>query len=379
MTRIPLSSPDVSALEEKYVVEAIRSGWVAPLGPHVDRFEAEVSARIGVGHGVALSSGTAALHLTLVSWGVGPGDFVPTSSMTFAASANAITYTGATPVFVDSDPITGNIDAPLLDRAITELKSEGKSVPAILPIDLLGKCADYTAIAEVARRHGVKVLSDAAESLGAGHRGVPAGAFGDAAILSFNGNKVMTTSSGGMLLTDDEALADHVRFLSTQAREPAAHYEHREVGYNYRMSNVLAALGLAQLSRLDEMIAKRRAHRERYAEMFSSASGINVFGRDGDQDDNCWLTAVLVDESTAGWGPDDLRSALERDDIESRPLWKPMHLQPVYADRPSYVTGASEALFTQGLALPSGSALTGEEVDRVVSSLEKFLADALTT
>ena len=379
LTRIPLSSPHVSALEEEYVVEAIRSGWVAPVGPHVDRFEAEVTARIGVGHSVALSSGTAALHLALVSWGVGPGDFVPTSSMTFAASANAITYTGATPVFVDSDPTTGNIDVPLLDRAITELKAEGKRVPAILPIDLLGKCADYTAIAEVARRHGVKVLSDAAESLGASHRGTSAGAFGDAAILSFNGNKVMTTSSGGMLLTDDSAMADHVRFLSTQAREPAAHYEHREIGYNYRMSNVLAALGLAQLSRVDEMIAGRRSHRERYAELFGSAAGVSVFGRVGDDDDNCWLTAVLVDESTAGWGPEDLRSALERDDIESRPLWKPMHLQPVYADRPCYVTGASEVLFTQGLALPSGSALTDDEVDRVVSSLEKFLADALTT
>jgi dTDP-4-amino-4,6-dideoxygalactose transaminase len=379
LTRIPLSSPDVSALEEEYVVEAIRSGWVAPLGPHVDRFEAEVTARIGVGHGVALSSGTAALHLALVSWGVGPGDFVPTSTMTFAASANAITYTGATPVFVDSDPTTGNIDVTLLDRAITELRSEGKSVPAILPIDLLGKCADYTAIAEVARRHDVTILSDAAESLGASHRGTPAGAFGAAAILSFNGNKVMTTSSGGMLVTDDAALADHVRFLSTQAREPAPHYEHHEVGYNYRMSNVLAALGLAQLSRLDEMIARRRAHRERYAEIFSSAAGCGIFGRDGDEDDNCWLTAVLVDESTAGWRPDDLRSALERDDIESRPLWKPMHLQPVYADRPSQVSGASEALFTRGLALPSGSSLTDDEVDRVVSSVEKFLADPLTS
>ena len=379
MTRIPLSSPDVSALEEEYVVEAIRSGWVAPVGPHVDRFEAEVSARVGVGHGVALSSGTAALHLALVSWGVGPGDFVPTSSMTFAASANAISYTGATPVFVDSDPTTGNVDIALLDRAITELRAEGKSVPAILPIDLLGKCADYTGIADTARRHGVKVLSDAAESLGASHRGRRAGSFGDAAIVSFNGNKVMTTSSGGMLLTDDVALADHVRFLSTQAREPAAHYEHKEVGYNYRMSNVLAALGLAQLSRLDEMIARRREHRDKYAELFSSTAGVSIFGRPGDEDDNCWLTAILVDESTTGWAPDELRSALERDDIESRPLWKPMHLQPVYADRPSHVTGVSEALFTQGLALPSGSSLTDEQIDRVATSVDAFLQARLTT
>ena len=374
MTRIHLSSPDVSALEEEYVVEAIRSGWVAPLGPHIDRFERQITERVGVPHGVALSSGTAGLHLALVSWGVGPGDFIPTSTMTFAASANAITYTGATPVFVDSDPITGNIDVALLDRAIAELRSEGRSVPAVLPIDLLGKCADYTAISEVAKQHGVKVLSDAAESLGARHRDTPAGSFGDAAVLSFNGNKVMTTSSGGMLLTDDEAMADHVRFLSTQAREPAPHYEHKEVGYNYRMSNVLAALGLAQLARLDEMIARRRAHRKTYVELFASAPGVSVFGRDGDEADNCWLTAIMVDKATAGWHASELRAALEVDEIESRALWKPMHLQPLYSDRPSYVTGASELLFSQGLALPSGSSLTDDDMDRVLASIQAFLS-----
>jgi dTDP-4-amino-4,6-dideoxygalactose transaminase len=372
LTRIHLSSPDVSAIEEEYVLEAIRSGWVAPVGPHVDQFEAEIAARVGVGHGVALSSGTAALHLALVSWGVGPGDFVPTSSMTFAASANAISYTGATPVFVDSDPITGNVDVALLDRAISELRSAGKSVPAILPIDLLGKCADYTGIAEIARRHGVKVLSDAAESMGASHRGISAGAFGGAAIVSFNGNKVMTTSSGGMLLTDDAALADHVRFLSSQAREPAAHYEHKEVGYNYRLSNVLAALGLAQLSRFDEMITKRREHREKYAELFASTPDVSIFGRPGDETDNCWLTAIVVG-ADAEWTPAELQSALERDDIESRPLWKPMHLQPVYSDRPSFVTGAAESIFLRGLALPSGSSLTGDDADRVMVSIRNFL------
>ena len=373
MTRIHLSSPDVGGLEEEFVLEAIRSGWVAPLGPHVDRFESELTERLGVGHGVALSSGTAALHLALVSWGIGPGDFIPTSSMTFAASANAITYTGATPVFIDSDATTGNLDVSLLDRAITELRSDGKSVPAVLPVDLMGKCADHTGIAEVARRHGVKVLADAAESLGARHHDTSAGAFGDAAILSFNGNKVMTTSGGGMLLTNDQGLADHVRFLSTQAREPAAHYEHKEVGYNYRMSNVLAALGIAQLSRLDEMIGRRRALRERYAELFAATPGVSVFGREGDEHDNCWLTAILVDESTAGWGPADLRSALESNDIESRSLWKPMHLQPVYSDRPSFVTGASESLFLHGLTLPSGSALSDDDLSRVMTTIENFL------
>ena len=373
MTRIYLSSPDVGDLEESFVVDAIRSGWIAPLGPHVDAFEAEVAERVGVAHAVALSSGTAALHLALVSWGIGPGDYIPTSTMTFAATANAITYTGATPVFIDSDATSGNIDVALLDQAIADLKAEGKSVPAIVPIDLLGKCADYTAIAEVAQRHDVKVLSDAAESLGANHAGMQAGSFGEAAIVSFNGNKIMTTSGGGMLLTDDQALADHVRFLSTQAREPAAHYEHKEVGYNYRMSNVLAALGRAQLTRLDEMIAKRRAHREMYAELFEATDGVTLFGREGDSDDNCWLTAILVDEKITGWTGRELTEALAEDKIECRPLWKPMHLQPVYSNRPTYVSGVAEKLFETGLTLPSGSSLTDAEVGRVQHSVLTFL------
>ena len=373
MNRIYLSSPDITALEEEYVVDAIRSGWVAPLGPHVDAFEVEVAERVGVGHAVALSSGTAALHLALVSWGIGSGDYIPTSTMTFAATANAITYTGATPVFIDSDATTGNIDAALLDRAITDLKAEGKSVPAIVPIDLLGKCADYTAIAEVAKRHGVKILSDAAESLGAHHAGMQAGSFGEAAIVSFNGNKIMTTSGGGMLLTDDQALADHVRFLSTQAREPAAHYEHKEVGYNYRLSNVLAALGRAQLTRLDSMIARRRERREMYAELFTATDGVAIFGRDVDDADNCWLTAILVDEEVTGWAADELTAALARDEIESRPLWKPMHLQPVYSDKPNYVSGVAEKLFQTGLTLPSGSVLSANEIDRVAHAIEHFL------
>ena len=373
MNRIYLSSPDITALEEEYVVDAIRSGWVAPLGPHVDAFEVEVAERVGVGHAVALSSGTAALHLALVSWGIGSGDYIPTSTMTFAATANAITYTGATPVFIDSDATTGNIDASLLDRAITDLKAAGKSVPAIVPIDLLGKCADYTAIAEVAKRHGVKILSDAAESLGAHHAGMQAGSFGEAAIVSFNGNKIMTTSGGGMLLTDDPALADHVRFLSTQAREPAAHYEHKEVGYNYRLSNVLAALGRAQLTRLDSMIARRRERREMYAELFAATDGVAIFGRDVDDADNCWLTAILVDEEVTGWAADELTAALARDEIESRPLWKPMHLQPVYSDKPNYVSGVAEKLFQTGLTLPSGSVLSANEIDRVAHAIEHFL------
>ena len=375
MSRIHLSSPDVGPLEEEFVLDAVRSGWVAPLGPHVDAFEAEICERIGVEHAVALSSGTAALHLALVSWGIGAGDAIPTSTMTFDATANAITYTGATPVFVDSDPESGNVDVALLDRATGDLKAEDRSVPAIVPVDLFGKCADYTAIGEVAERHDVKVLSDAAESLGASHAGRPAGSFGDAAVLSFNGNKVMTTSGGGMLVTNDRAMADHVRFLSTQARETENHYEHREVGYNYRMSNVLAALGRAQLRRLDEMIARRREHRQTYAELFADVDGVTILGRAGDDADNCWLTAILVDEAITRWSPRELSEALDSNDIESRPLWKPMHLQPVYADRPTVVNGSSETLFAAGLALPSGSVLTSEEVARVTATIEKFLGE----
>lgn len=373
MSRIYLSSPDITDLEEKYVVDAIRSGWVAPLGPDVDAFEAEVAARVGAKHAVALSSGTAALHLALVSWGIGPGDFIPTSTLTFAATANAITYTGATPVFIDCLPESGNIDPRLLDEAITQIRAEGKPVPAIVPVDMLGKCADYTAIAEVAARHDVKVLGDAAESLGARHGDINAGAFGDAAVLSFNGNKIMTTSGGGMLLTGDKSLADHVRFLATQAREPAVHYEHKEVGYNYRMSNLLAALGRAQLERLDEMIDRRREHRQRYAEMFADVAGVEIFGREGDDADNCWLTAILVDQAAAGWTTAELSAALAEDDIESRPIWKPMHAQPVYADRPQFITGAAEGLFNSGLTLPSGSALSPDDIARVDGAITQFL------
>jgi len=367
--RIYMSSPDVGELEEAAVVAAMRGGWIAPLGPDVDAFEREVAERVGVAHGVALSSGTAALHVAMVAWGVGPGDVVPTSSMTFAATANAIAYTGATPYFVDCDPATGNMDPALLGEVLDELRAEGARVPVVVPVDLLGKAVDYTSILALADAHGARVLSDAAESLGAMHAGRAAGSFGDASVVSFNGNKIMTTSGGGMLLTDDEDLATRVRYLSTQARQPVAHYEHTEVGYNYRLSNLLAALGRAQLSRLDEMIARRRAVRDRYRAFFADVDGVELFGAADDAGDNCWLTSILVDEETTGWSPDELSRALAADQIESRPLWKPMHLQPVFAGARQRTTGASESLFRRGLTLPSGSALSEAEVDRVVAAL----------
>ncbi|MCU1586445.1 MAG: pyridoxal-5-phosphate-dependent protein [Microbacteriaceae bacterium] len=372
--RIYMSSPDVGQLEEQYVVAAMRSGWIAPLGPDVDAFERELAARVGVKHSVALSSGTSALHLGLLGIGVRPGDVVLTSTMTFAATANAIVYTGAEPYFVDCELETGNMDPGLLREALTELTAKGEKVSAIVPVDLLGKAVNYTEICSIADEYGIPVLSDAAESLGASHRGGAAGSFGRASVVSFNGNKIMTTSGGGMLLTNDEKLANYSRYLATQARQPVAHYEHVDIGYNYRMSNLLAALGRAQLSRLDEMIARRRAMRELYRDFFTDVPGVEIFGGLADEDDNCWLTSIIVDRTIAGWSGPDLSAALSADNIESRPLWKPMHLQPVFASARSVTNGQAERLFDAGLTLPSGSALGIVEIDRLMTSLQAFLA-----
>ena len=371
--RIYMSSPDVGDLEEQYVVAAIRSGWIAPLGPDVNAFEAELAERLGVEHAVALSSGTAALHLGLLGLGVGAGDVVLTSTMTFAATANAVTYTGAEPYFIDCELETGNMDPALLRQALEQLIRDGETVAAIVPVDLLGKAVNYTEICAIAEEYGIPVLADAAESLGASHRGRPAGSFGRASILSFNGNKIMTTSGGGMLLTDDADLAAHTRYLATQARQPAVHYQHTEIGYNYRLSNLLAALGRAQLSRLDEMIARRRAMRERYRELFAGVNGVEIFGGTDDSADNFWLTSIVIDSAATGWTPAELSAALLTDNIESRPLWKPMHLQPVFNAARALKNGNSERLFLTGLTLPSGSALHGSEIDRVVGLLGDFV------
>jgi dTDP-4-amino-4,6-dideoxygalactose transaminase len=374
-SRVLLSPPDVGSREEELVVQAVRSGWIAPLGPMVEAFEAALAARCGRRHAVALSSGTAALHLALLEAGAGPGAVVVVPTLTFAATANAVVYTGARPVFVDCEAESGNLDPDLLHEALVRLRTEGADVAAVVPVDLLGRCADYRRLLPLCESLGVPVVSDAAESLGSAHAGRPAGSFGLTAALSFNGNKVMTTSGGGMLLTDDARTADRVRYLSTQARQPTVHYEHTEVGYNYRLSNVLAALGLAQLERLEEMIGRRRALRERYAQLFAGRPGVRLFQRPGDDDDNCWLTAVVVDPAAAGWSVAELGKALEAADVESRPLWKPMHQQPVFAGARSFLSGAADTLFATGLALPSGSALTGDQVDRVLAVVGAFLDD----
>lgn len=375
--RIHLSSPDVTEAEEAALVRAIRSGWVAPLGPEVDAFEAELATYGGRDHCVALSSGTAALHLGLLTLGVGPGSAVLTSTMTFAATANAISYTGAQPVFVDCDE-TGNLNPDLLADAFDAMAADGIPVSAVVPVDLLGKVADHERIGALARERGVPVLSDAAESVGATRHGRPAASFGEAAVMSFNGNKVMTSSGGGALLTDDGELAHRVRYLSTQARQPVVHYEHTEIGYNCRLSNILAALARAQLARLDTMVERRRQHRRGYLELFADVPGVSVLGEPSNDDggatrDNCWLTSVLVEPSVAGFTSEDLRLSLEAADIEARPLWKPMHLQPVFAGARAVVDGTSERLFATGLSLPSGSVLDDERMARVHAAITSFV------
>ncbi|MCE1173110.1 MAG: aminotransferase class I/II-fold pyridoxal phosphate-dependent enzyme [Propionibacteriales bacterium] len=372
MKRIYLSAPDVGEGEEQALVRAIRSGWVAPLGPEVDAFEAALAEVSGRAHCAALSSGTAAIHLGLLALGVGAGDVVVTSSMTFAATANAIVYTGAQPYFVDSDA-SGNMDPDLLADTLGKLDAQGITPAAVVPVDLLGKVVDHDRIDALAAARGIPVLSDAAEALGASRGGRPAGSFGAFAALSFNGNKIMTTSGGGALLTDDGDQAARVRYLATQARQPAVHYEHTEVGYNYRMSNLLAALGRAQLERLDAMIGRRKVIRQAYRELFADVAGVEIFGGVDDSEDNNWLTAILVDPTVAGWQASDLGAALTAADIESRPLWKPMHLQPVFAGAPATVNGTSQRLFETGLSLPSGSALSESELDRVHSEIRTFL------
>lgn len=371
-----LSSPDVGEVEQEYVLAAMRSGWIAPAGPDLDAFESEVATRVGAPHAVGLSSGTAALHLALVSWGVGPGDVVPVSTLTFAASVNAIHYTGATPYLIDSEVDSGNMSAPLLAKALQDLRRQGARVPAVVPVDLLGKCVDYAAIDAVVKEEypDARILSDAAESLGAASDGVSAGAWGDAAVLSFNGNKIMTTSGGGMLLTHDKALSDHVRKLSTQAREPVPHYEHTEVGYNYRLSNLLAALGRAQLSRLDDMMKRRRQWREHYREIFSNVDGVQILGGQSDHEDNCWLTAITIDPQKSSFTAQEFGEHLTSRGIESRPLWKPMHLQPVYESAPATLDGTSERLFANGLTLPAGSSITDAQFAQISSTISEFLA-----
>jgi dTDP-4-amino-4,6-dideoxygalactose transaminase len=365
LARIFLSPPHLSGRELELVREAIESNWIAPLGPQVDAFEAEISAAVDVPHVLALSSGTAALHLALVVLGVGTGDEVACSSFTFAASANPIRYVGATPVFVDADTATWMIDPDLLERAL----AERPAIRAVIAVDLYGQCCDYERITEICRVRNVTLLQDATESLGSTYRDGPAARQGDLAALSFNGNKVITTSGGGMLLSRNDAWIAHARKLSTQARDVAPHYEHTEIGFNYRLSNLLAAVGRAQLEALPDRVGARRQVNKRYKELLADVPGISFMPEADYGRSNCWLTCIVVDPTEAGTDRETIRLALEAEDIEARPLWKPMHLQPVYRSAPAYGGDVSAALFERGLCLPSGSALAAADQQRIVEIL----------
>ncbi|GAA2511525.1 DegT/DnrJ/EryC1/StrS family aminotransferase [Pilimelia columellifera] len=363
-----LSPPDITDLEESYVIRALRSSWPAPGGPEVERFERELAAFVGVAEVVAVSSGTAALHLSLLAAGIGPGDVVAVPALTFAATVNAVHYVGAQPLIVDVAPGDGTIDVDLLGDVL----DANRGVTAVIPVDLFGHCADYPRLLPLARRHGVAVVCDAAEALGASLAGRAAGAVGRAGIFSFNGNKILTTSGGGAVATDDRDLAAQCRRLANQARLPVAHFEHDAVGYNYRLSAVLAALGRAQLQRLPGMMKRRRTIRERYLDAFADRPEIAVLGGD-DPGGNCWLTAITVDPA-AGWRAGQLADALAAAGVETRPMWRPMHRQPAYTDAPTALTGAADRIDASGLVLPNGSAATDDAVEHLFAELRRFLA-----
>ncbi len=364
--RILLSPPLVGERERERVMAAFASGWIAPLGPDVDAFERELVAQVdGEAFAVALSSGTAALHLALLVAGVAPGDRVLVPSLTFVATANAVVYAGAQPVFVDCEPDTWTIDPALVSAALDEGERRGAPVRAVVAVDLYGQCARAQALEAVGRARGGPRIEDAAEALGARYGGRAAGSFGDAAAFSFNGNKIITTSGGGMLVTRQRAWAERARYLATQAREPVSHYEHLAVGYNYRLSNILAALGRAQLERLLEFVAARRAVRARYVAALGGLPGVRFMPEIEGGESTFWLTCATVDGGELGADRDELLRRFAAADIEARPVWKPMHLQPVYAGCERYGGAVAEDLFARGLCLPSGASLSPADQDRV--------------
>lgn len=372
--RIPLSVPVVGEAERRHLLAALDSGWIAPAGPQLDAFETAVATVTGRRRAVAVSSGTAALHLALLVAGVRPGDVVLCPTLSFIASATAIVHAGAVPSFVDAD-VSGNADPELVERAAQRAAQEGRRVGAVLGVDVYGKIADHERLQQVAERLGVPLVVDAAESLGASRAGRPGGSHGIVAAVSFNGNKIATASSGGAVLTDDDALAERARYLATQAREPVAHYEHREIGYNYRLSNILAALGLAQLEQLDGFLAARRAHRDAYRALCQKVPGLSILGGQ-DAGDNCWLTSIVIDPAT-GYDPLSMRETLAAEGIEARPVFAPLHSQPVFADETRYprlVTGVADRFFAHGLSLPSSPASTPEDIAEVCSVVEGVVA-----
>lgn len=366
--RIYLSSPHMGDKEFEFVKEAFETNWIAPVGPHVDMFEKEFCEATGARYATAVSSGSAAIHLALILLGIRAGDEVICSTLTFAASANPIIYQGATPVFIDSEPVTWNMDCNCLEDAIRDRIRKGKRPKAVIIVHLYGQSANMNPIMNLCNQYGIPLIEDAAESLGAYYKERHTGTFGKFGIFSFNGNKIITCSSGGMLVSDDEGLIRKAKFLATQARDPAPHYQHSHIGYNYRLSNVLAGIGRGQLRILTERVQARRDNFDFYKRELGGLPGIQFmpeaeFGRS-----NRWLTCLTIDPLGCGSTREDMRLALEAENIESRPVWKPLHLQPVFRNCPYYGSGVAEELFNKGLCLPSGSNLSRDDLQRVVNT-----------
>jgi dTDP-4-amino-4,6-dideoxygalactose transaminase len=378
-SKIWLSSPHIGTNELQYVNEAFATNWIAPLGPHVNAFEKGLQDQTHTKHAAALSSGTSSLHLALILLGVKTKDTVFCQSITFSASANPIAYQGALPVFIDSEIDTWNMDPILLKAALEEAKENGELPKAIIPVHLYGMPAKMDKILSIAIEYGVPVIEDAAEALGSSIENKPCGSFGEFGVLSFNGNKIITTSGGGALLSENGEMIEKARFLATQARDSAPHYQHSHIGYNYRMSNVLAGIGRGQLEVLNDRVDARRSNFQKYKNFFSkyNNSGFNIKFQEEPEGyySNRWLTCILVDPTTnKGLTREEIRLAMDEENIESRPLWKPMHQQPVFSSSKIYLNGVSDTLFENGLCLPSGSNLTDNEFERIFSCLDKIFS-----
>lgn len=370
--RIWLSSPHMGGTEEKYVKEAFDSNWIAPLGPNVDGFETDLQQYVGIDNAAVLTSGTAAIHLALIILGIKTGDDVLVSSFTFSGSINPVIYQGATPVMIDSETLTWNMDPVLLEKAITTRIRMGKKPKALILVHLYGMPAQWDEIKMICTKYEIPIIEDAAEALGSKYKGQKLGALGDFGVLSFNGNKIITTSGGGALLSSNQEWIDKARFLATQARDAAVHYEHSEVGYNYRMSNILAGIGRGQMEVLDQRVEQKRNVNNFYRELLN-IEGISFLTEPNKSFfSNYWLTTIIINKQITGFSAEALRLFWLNENIEARPLWKPMHKQIAYKQYPSFVNGTSEGLFNNGLCLPSGSNLTQNEMDRISTSFIKF-------
>jgi len=371
--KIWLSSPNMGGREEDFVKEAFNKNWIAPIGPNIDAFEKDICRYNNVNHAAALSSGTSGIHLALILLGIKSGDEVLCSSFTFSASANPIRYQLATPIFVDSEEETWNIDPILLEKAIIDRTKIGIKPKALILVHLYGVSAKIDEILSICEKYEIPIIEDAAEALGSLYKGKALGTFGKFGVYSFNGNKIITTSAGGMLVSNDKKLIEKARFLSAQARDEAPHYQHSQIGYNYRMSNICAGIGRGQMQILDLRISQKRKIRSFYERIFNGFDGVKILKENSNSFSNAWLSCILIDSKKTKFNREKLRLAFGKDNIEARPLWKPMHLQPVFKSFPAYLNGVSEQLFSQGLCLPSDTNMRENEFKRVEEVISNLL------